>query len=76
MELEIKIIVVFIHWFLLFLSLEDLPVIDTDSDLHESEEDVEKDSGQQISDCESESFDEKQEDLPLQPTNVSELFLF
>ncbi|XP_056276355.1 DNA repair-scaffolding protein isoform X2 [Pseudoliparis swirei] len=50
---------------------EDLPVIDTDSDLDESEEDVEKDSGQQISDCES--SDEKQEDLPLQPTDSTEL---
>ncbi|XP_054482904.1 DNA repair-scaffolding protein [Anoplopoma fimbria] len=52
---------------------EDLPVIDTDSDLDESEEDVEKDSGQQISDCESESFDEKPEVLPPQPTNMTEL---
>ncbi|XP_031149936.1 DNA repair-scaffolding protein isoform X1 [Sander lucioperca] len=50
---------------------DDLPVIDTDSDLDES--DAEKDSGQQISDCESESFDEKPEDLPLKPTNMTEL---
>ncbi|XP_040000343.1 DNA repair-scaffolding protein isoform X2 [Xiphias gladius] len=54
---------------------DDLPVIDTDSDLDESEEDVEKDSGQQISDCESESFSEKQKDLLLKPTNVTELEL-
>lgn len=59
-----------------FISLDDLPVIDTDSDLDESEEDVEKDSGQQISDCESESFDEKTEDLPLKPTHVSQIFSF
>ncbi|XP_037643021.1 DNA repair-scaffolding protein isoform X1 [Sebastes umbrosus] len=52
---------------------DDLPVIDTDSDLDESEEDVEKDSGQQISDCESESFDDKPEDLPFRPTNMTEL---
>ncbi|KAM9349907.1 DNA repair-scaffolding protein [Symphorus nematophorus] len=52
---------------------DDLPVIDTDSDLDESEEDVEKDSGQQISDCESESVDEKTEDSPPKPTNMTEL---
>lgn len=52
---------------------DDVPVIDADSDLEESEEDVEKDSGQQISDCESESFDEKPEDLPVKPTTVTEL---
>nr|XP_046263223.1 DNA repair-scaffolding protein [Scatophagus argus] len=52
---------------------DDLPVIDTDSDLAESEEDVEKDSGQQISDCESDSFDEKPEDLPLKSTVMTEL---
>ncbi|XP_032386311.1 DNA repair-scaffolding protein isoform X1 [Etheostoma spectabile] len=50
---------------------DDLPVIDTDSDLDES--DAEKDSGQQISDCESESFDEKPEDLPLKPSIMTEL---
>lgn len=61
---------------LFFFSLDDLPIIDTDSDLDQSEEDVEKDSGQQISDCESESFDEKPKDLnPLKPTNVSEIHL-
>ncbi|XP_062284908.1 DNA repair-scaffolding protein [Scomber scombrus] len=52
---------------------DDIPVIDTDSDLDESEEDAEKDSGQQISDCESESLDEKPEDLPIKPTTVTEL---
>ncbi|XP_068455066.1 DNA repair-scaffolding protein isoform X2 [Clinocottus analis] len=52
---------------------EDLPLIDTDSDLDESDEDVEKDSGQQISDCESESFDKRQKDLPLQSTHMREL---
>lgn len=57
--------------FFLFPSLDDLPVIETDSDVNESEEDVEKDSGQQISDCESESFDKKQEVLPVGTTNVS-----
>ena len=51
--------------------LDDLLVIDTDSDLDESEEDVDEDSGQQISDCESEFFDEKPEDLPPKSTNVS-----
>ncbi|XP_076601867.1 DNA repair-scaffolding protein isoform X1 [Chaetodon auriga] len=51
---------------------DDLPLIETDSDADESEEDAEKDSGQQISDCESESFDEKQ-GLPVETTNVTEL---
>ncbi|MED6286004.1 hypothetical protein CHARACLAT_001237 [Characodon lateralis] len=37
---------------------DDLPVIETDSDLDQSEEDVEKDSGQHISDCGSNSADE------------------
>ncbi|XP_038573777.1 DNA repair-scaffolding protein isoform X2 [Micropterus salmoides] len=50
---------------------DKLPVIDTDSDLNESEEDAEEDSGQQISDWES--FDEKTEDLPLKPTKMTEL---
>ncbi|XP_042353172.1 DNA repair-scaffolding protein [Plectropomus leopardus] len=52
---------------------DDLPVIDTDSDVGECEEEVEKDSGQQISDCESESAEEKPEDLTLKPTNMPEL---
>ncbi|TKS79740.1 DNA repair-scaffolding protein [Collichthys lucidus] len=47
---------------------EELPVIDTDSDLDGSEEGFVIDSGQQISECESESLDGKQ-DLPLQLTN-------
>ncbi|KAM4727814.1 DNA repair-scaffolding protein isoform 2-T2 [Anableps anableps] len=37
---------------------DDLPVIESDSDLDQSEEGVEKDSGQQISDCGSDSADE------------------
>ncbi|KAK1878981.1 DNA repair-scaffolding protein, partial [Dissostichus eleginoides] len=55
---------------------DDLPVIDTDTDTdpEESEEEVEKDSGQQISDCESESFEEKPEDLPLNPSNAQVRF--
>lgn len=67
----------FLSFFLPFILffLDDVPVIDADSDLEESEEDVEKDSGQQISDCESESFDEKPEDLPVKPTTVSEFSL-
>ncbi|XP_049453743.1 DNA repair-scaffolding protein isoform X1 [Epinephelus fuscoguttatus] len=52
---------------------DDPPVIDTDSDLDESEEDVEKDSGQQISECESEPSDEKLEDFPLEAANMPEL---
>ncbi|AWP03961.1 putative DNA repair-scaffolding protein isoform 4 [Scophthalmus maximus] len=52
---------------------DDLPVIDTDSDLDESEEDVEKDSGQQISDCESNSTEEQPTDFLPKPTNVTEL---
>uniref|UniRef100_A0A3B5M9C4 Scaffold protein involved in DNA repair n=1 Tax=Xiphophorus couchianus TaxID=32473 RepID=A0A3B5M9C4_9TELE len=47
------------------LSSDDIPVIETDSDLDQSEEDDEKDSGQQISDCGSESADEN--------TNMKEL---
>ncbi|XP_059201162.1 DNA repair-scaffolding protein [Centropristis striata] len=49
---------------------DDLPVIDTDSDLDDS--DRETDSGQQISDCESESSDEKPKDLSPNPTNMTE----
>lgn len=41
-----------------------------------SKEDVEKDDGQQISDRDSESFDEKTESLPHKPTHVSHLYLF
>ncbi|XP_071782623.2 DNA repair-scaffolding protein [Centroberyx gerrardi] len=52
---------------------EDLPVIDTDSDLNDSEEEVDKDSGRQISDCESESFDEKPKELPLIPPKMTDL---
>ncbi|XP_071348468.1 DNA repair-scaffolding protein isoform X2 [Trachinotus anak] len=52
---------------------DDRAVIDTDSDLDDSEEDAEKDSGQQISDCESESSGEKPKDVLLKPTHVPEL---
>lgn len=62
--------------FVSFLCVEDPLVIDTDSDLIESEEDCEKDSGQQISDCDSKSCDEKSDASPLKLTNVSELNLF
>ncbi|XP_061588453.1 DNA repair-scaffolding protein [Cololabis saira] len=51
---------------------DDLPVINTDSDPDDSEEDVDKYSGQQISDCESSSADEKQEDIPLKYEDVKE----
>lgn len=54
--------------------LDDVPVIDTDSDLHGSEEDAETDSGQKISDCESNSADERTKDLPVESANVSELW--
>ncbi|KAL6103861.1 spidr [Pungitius sinensis] len=46
---------------------EDLPAIDTDSDLDDSEEDVHKDSGEQISDCESQSSVEKQPSIVTEP---------
>ncbi|XP_041659225.1 DNA repair-scaffolding protein [Cheilinus undulatus] len=53
---------------------DDLPVIDTDSDQGESAEEVEKDSGQQISDCESEPFVDKAEELSQdQHENMQEL---
>uniref|UniRef100_A0A1A7WB03 KIAA0146 n=2 Tax=Iconisemion striatum TaxID=60296 RepID=A0A1A7WB03_9TELE len=52
---------------------DDPPVIDTDSDQVESEDDVENDSGQQISDCESNSSDEKPQDFPVKSTNINEL---
>ncbi|XP_037538235.1 DNA repair-scaffolding protein [Nematolebias whitei] len=52
---------------------EDVPVIDTDSDLHESEEDAETDSGQKISDCESNSADERTKDFPVESANDKEL---
>lgn len=40
--------------------MEDPPVIDTDSDLNRSEDDADRDSGQQISDCDSEPSDKAQ----------------
>ncbi|XP_030016076.1 DNA repair-scaffolding protein isoform X2 [Sphaeramia orbicularis] len=52
---------------------DDAPVIDTDSDVDEFEEEVDRDSGQHISDCESESSHEKQMDSPAKPSNVPEL---
>ncbi|XP_028987491.1 DNA repair-scaffolding protein isoform X2 [Betta splendens] len=52
---------------------DDLPVIDTDSDFSESEEDAEQASEEQISDCESESSDEKPKFSTHKPTNVREL---
>ncbi|XP_019967536.2 DNA repair-scaffolding protein isoform X1 [Paralichthys olivaceus] len=57
---------------MLGIDKDDLTAIDTDSDLDESEDDVEKDSGQQISDCESESLEQPPDLLP-KPTNVTEL---
>lgn len=51
---------------------DELPVIDTDSDISQSEE-VERDSGQQISDCESESYDGTQINITSRPTVVPEL---
>lgn len=63
-------------WIFIFLAFclfpDDLPVIDTDSDLDESEEDAEKDSEQQISDCESNSAEEGPKDLRVESANVSE----
>ncbi|XP_028282569.1 DNA repair-scaffolding protein [Parambassis ranga] len=58
---------------MLSTSKEDLPDIDTDSDLDVSEVEAEKDSGQQISDCESESPDEKPEEQPHESENMKEL---
>ncbi|XP_077375418.1 DNA repair-scaffolding protein isoform X2 [Festucalex cinctus] len=45
---------------------DDLAVIESDG----SEQDVEKDSGQQISDCESPSSNEETEDLPVEPRDL------
>ncbi|XP_016525231.1 DNA repair-scaffolding protein isoform X1 [Poecilia formosa] len=52
---------------------DDLPVIETDSDLDQSEEDDEKDSGQQISDCGSDSADESTNVCPLDSEHMKEL---
>lgn len=71
----LRIVFIYKQTSFLFLSLDDPPVIDTESDLDDSQED-EKDSGQQISDCDSESLDEKPEASPLKHTNVSELHVF
>ncbi|XP_058487493.1 DNA repair-scaffolding protein [Solea solea] len=51
---------------------DDLPVIDSDSNLDESDKDAKEDSGQQISDCESESSDGQKKLIP-KSTNVAEL---
>ncbi|XP_017281526.1 DNA repair-scaffolding protein isoform X2 [Kryptolebias marmoratus] len=51
---------------------DNLPVIDTDSDLDESEEGAEKESEQQISDCESKSADDPK-DFPVESTTDKEL---
>lgn len=59
--------------FSIFLSVEDPPVIDTDSDPNRSEDDADKDSGQQISDCDSDPCDEDEEGTYLTSTNVSKL---
>lgn len=56
------------------LSSDDLPVIETDSDLDQSEEDDEKDSGQQISDCGSESAEENTNVCPLDSEHVRLLY--
>lgn len=53
---------------------EDFPVIDTDSDPDESEK-SEEDSGKHFSDCESEPLEGKPEDLPVEPSHVSGLFI-
>lgn len=47
-----------------------MAVIETDG----SEQDVEKDTGQQISDCDSLSCNEETEALRAEPTDVSEPF--
>lgn len=49
------------------------PVIDTDSDIIQSEEEEEIDNGQQISDCDSEVSNEQREDVPPNPTNLLEI---
>lgn len=51
--------------------MDDPPVIDTDSDQNRSEDDADKDSGQHISDCDSDPCDEDQEAAYLTSANVS-----
>lgn len=53
--------------------MEEPLVIEADSDQSRSEDDAEKDSGQQISDCDSDPCDEDQETSQLRSANVSEL---
>lgn len=48
---------------------DDFPAIDTDSDVDDLEERADADSGQQISDCDSESCHQNPE--PIQPAGVS-----
>ncbi|XP_075877686.1 DNA repair-scaffolding protein isoform X2 [Nelusetta ayraudi] len=55
--------------------VEDPPVIDTDSDQDRSEDDADKDSGQQISDCDSDPYNEEQEAAYLKSTNATALEL-
>lgn len=54
-------------------SNDEPPVIDTDSDVVQSEEEMETDGGQQISDCDSEVSDEQQLEVPPLPTSTLEL---
>lgn len=63
--------------YLLIFNPDDVPVIDTDSDLDDPEEAVEADAGQQISDFDSESCQENPEPVPtahvspVEPPSVS-----
>ncbi|KAK7945522.1 hypothetical protein WMY93_001250 [Mugilogobius chulae] len=52
---------------------EEPPVIDTDSDIVQSEEEVERDSGQLISDCDSNVSNETLEETTSKSTNPLEL---
>ncbi|KAJ0012268.1 hypothetical protein NQD34_013243, partial [Periophthalmus magnuspinnatus] len=49
---------------------EEPPVIDTDSDIVQSEEEVEGDSGQQISDCDSNVSNEEASSSPIKPLEI------
>lgn len=53
------------------LSVEDPAVIDTDSDQNRSEDDADNNSGQQISDCDSDPCNEKHEAAYLKSASVS-----
>ncbi|KAM4557108.1 DNA repair-scaffolding protein isoform 2-T2 [Fundulus diaphanus] len=52
---------------------DDLPVIETDSDPDQSEEEADDDSGQQISDCGSDSADENTDICPPSSEHMKEL---